>query len=221
MNKSEWIRRNFNILIDKALIYQKTVYFEYDKLKLYVEVFDKLALLNKSSKPIKLSDSSIKFIGIESDSKEIPHQENISDVIKPEQTKDHPKFVKKLYKKLAVSLHPDKGGNNEEFIQLVTSYDNNDVSKLIELFIKHCTFDDFDIEQEDSEVLCELINTMEHTLNKIHNMIEYRLFDPGISQVDKIKTVEGICRFTGKSFEEVVDVILKGTEIITEQLENG
>ena len=61
------------------------------------------------------------------------------------ESRERPDKIKRLYKKLASQLHPDKGGSDDDFQRLNESYHKNDLIDLL-------TAGDYGLEYEIDEV---------------------------------------------------------------------
>lgn len=84
-----------------------------------------------------------------------------------EELKNRPDRVKRLYKKLAIKSHPDRGGSDEFFQQVNTAYKENN---LIWLLFKAGEYGiEYDVEPSDESIL-------ESNLKKIEKEI-YRMKD--------------------------------------------
>tara|TARA_B110000285_G_scaffold235434_1_gene317125 strand:+ start:3744 stop:4559 length:816 start_codon:yes stop_codon:yes gene_type:complete len=83
-----------------------------------------------------------------------------------------PKQLKKIYMKKVIILHPDKGGNHEDFIKLQNAYEclqsgieqhkSSDFDKLCELFVNFMAC-------QEHEKKCELHQNMIQLFNNISN----------------------------------------------------
>ena len=75
-----------------------------------------------------------------------------------------PKKLKEIYRKLSSKLHPDKGGSDEQFQKLKDTYDSNDFLGLISIASDNNI--DFDIEEQDIELLQDSIIILEKKLKE-------------------------------------------------------
>lgn len=75
-----------------------------------------------------------------------------------------PDKVKKLYRKLAPKVHPDKGGDQEEFNDVKEYYEDKDLLGLLGYASKYDI--DVDIDDNDNEL-------MEESCKKLNNKIKF------------------------------------------------
>ena len=96
---------------------------------------------------------------------------------KPEEVVTKPKTperIKKLYRKVSVKAHPDKGGNVDEFNTVKTYYEDNDYLGLI----NYATQNDIevDITEEDSKLLEDSCSAIEGKVNKLQSSLVFSFF---------------------------------------------
>ena len=86
-----------------------------------------------------------------------------------------PERIKKLYRKVSVKAHPDKGGNVEEFNTVKTYYDDNDYIGLI----NYATQNNIEVEvtEEDSELLENSCTILENKVNKLESSLILKFFN--------------------------------------------
>jgi hypothetical protein len=110
-------------------------------------------------------DASNKKESLPPASPPVENQPPIIDIKKP---KKHSKEkLKKLYKKLSIITHPDKGGDEEDFLALGKYYEDGNLMELIKIAEKYNI--EYKIEKDDEEVL-------ETSAKKIEDEI-YRMKD--------------------------------------------
>lgn len=85
-----------------------------------------------------------------------------------------PEKIKKLYRKVSVKAHPDRGGNAEEFNTVKTYYDENDYLGLI----NYATQNDIevDITEEDSKLLENSCSAIESKVKKLQSSLVFSFF---------------------------------------------
>tara|TARA_Y100000287_G_scaffold180714_1_gene175920 strand:+ start:801 stop:1364 length:564 start_codon:yes stop_codon:yes gene_type:complete len=79
--------------------------------------------------------------------------------------------VKEIYKKTAKRLHPDKGGDEEEFKQLNERYKSNDLLGVIDLAVDNKV--DFDLKDDDMELLTNSVNSLKGKIDEYKNKLCY------------------------------------------------
>ena len=78
--------------------------------------------------------------------------------------------VKEIYKKTQKRLHPDKGGDEEEFKELNERYKSNDLLGVIDLVDNKV---DFDLKDDDVELLNNSVKSLESTIDEYKNKLCY------------------------------------------------
>jgi len=79
--------------------------------------------------------------------------------------------VKKIYKKTAKQLHPDKGGDEEEFKELNERYKSNDLLGVIDFAIDNNI--DIDYSEGDVELMNNSVDSLKSQIDDYKNKIAY------------------------------------------------
>lgn len=79
--------------------------------------------------------------------------------------------VKDIYKKAAKQLHPDKGGNEEEFKELNDRYKSNDLLGVIDMAVDNKI--DFDFRESDVELLDNSVESLISEIDDYKNKLCY------------------------------------------------
>ena len=90
---------------------------------------------------------------------------------KLKESRTRPEKVKRLYKKLASHLHPDKGGSDEQFQSLRDSYNNNDLIELLSLASK---FDiEYEIDETDEKTFKKNLKSIESEIKRMKDTLAW------------------------------------------------
>ena len=81
----------------------------------------------------------------------------------PKKKETKPEKIKKLYKKLSKFTHPDKGGSVEDFNEIKSAYESNNLLELIYFAGKYDI--DVEIEEEDIVLLNSTCSNMEKEID--------------------------------------------------------
>jgi hypothetical protein len=128
----------------------KKLLYKYKYLKL-----EKDDLSDEHSKLVTKFESSFESI--------IPKKDVSTDTNKPQREKIKiDSNVRDLYKKVAKKLHPDKGGDEEDFKELNIRYKSNDLLGIVDFAIDNNI--EVELNEEDDE---QLINSIEVLTSKI------------------------------------------------------
>jgi hypothetical protein len=90
---------------------------------------------------------------------------------KDKKTKHADESVKDIYKKAAKQLHPDKGGNEEEFKELNDRYQSNDLLGVIDMAVDNKI--DFDFRESDVELLDNSVESLKSGIDDYKNKLCY------------------------------------------------
>ena len=82
--------------------------------------------------------------------------------------------VKKLYRKVCVKAHPDKGGSLEEFNTVKECYDKNDYLGLISYATENNI--EVDLSKEDIELLDSSCSQLEDKIKNVKSSLVYKFF---------------------------------------------
>lgn len=97
--------------------------------------------------------------------KEIPQPK------KNKESKHADESVKDIYKKAAKQLHPDKGGNEEEFKELNDRYKSNDLLGVIDVAVDNKI--DFDYKESDIDLMNNSIESVKEQIEDYKNKLAY------------------------------------------------
>lgn len=97
--------------------------------------------------------------------KEVPEPEKKT---KPKHTDES---VKDIYKKAAKQLHPDKGGNEEDFKELNERYKSNDLLGVIDMAVDNKI--DFDYKESDIELMNNSVESLKVEIEDYKNKLCY------------------------------------------------
>lgn len=106
--------------------------------------------------------------------------------------------MKKLFKKLAAIIHPDRGGSDEEFHKLNEAYDDGDLITLLNYAKKYDI--EYEMDKSDSEIFEKNLNKIESEISRMKSTLAW-LWGTGNlkSKRDVIRTVQ---RQTGWEIDE-------------------
>lgn len=119
----------------------------------------------------------------------------------PEESKPKPKKntkLKKIYRQLSTSLHPDKGGNEKDFSKLKEAYEQNDILELLNI-ASDINVDIF-IEEEDIKLLEDSVANMSKKIKEKKTTMIWQYYT-GNEEAKKI-IVNQVEIITGKKIEE-------------------
>jgi len=100
--------------------------------------------------------------------------ENEKESGEVESKPEKPKKLRDLYKRLSKHTHPDKGGDEDEFNEVKQSYDKEDLLALLSLAGQYNI--DFEIEEEDQEMIEKSCFKIENEINNTKSTLSWAYF---------------------------------------------
>ena len=90
---------------------------------------------------------------------------------KEKKSKHTDESVKDIYKKAAKQLHPDKGGDEEEFKKLNDRYKSNDLLGVIDMAVDNKI--DFDFKESDIDLMNNSVDSLKSEIDDYKNKLCY------------------------------------------------
>ena len=81
-----------------------------------------------------------------------------------EDLKNRPEKLKKLYKKLAYYVHPDRGGSNDLFQKVNQAYESNNLMTLLNMAGEYEL--EYDVDDSDEKILHKNLNELEKEIDR-------------------------------------------------------
>ena len=79
--------------------------------------------------------------------------------------------LKKLFKKLATILHPDRGGSDEDFYKINEAYDEGDLVTLLKYAKEYGI--EYEFDTSDSEIFEENLSKIELEINRMKGTLAW------------------------------------------------
>jgi hypothetical protein len=98
------------------------------------------------------------------------------------------KHFKKIYKQLARKLHPDIGGDEEEFKELVSALEEKNFQKILDICDKHDII--IEVSEELNNILEKQIENIKNKINKEKSTYSWSLYSCGSNTKCKDKVIE-------------------------------
>ena len=83
------------------------------------------------------------------------------------------KYFKKVYKQLARKLHPDIGGDEEAFKELVSAMEEKKINKILDICSKHDII--IDMSEELNKILEKQIESIKQQINKEKSTYSWKM----------------------------------------------
>jgi len=114
------------------------------------------------------------------------------------ESRERPDKIKRLYKKLAAQLHPDKGGSDSDFQRLNESYHKND---LIDLLTMAGNYDlEYEIDEVDEKTFQDNLKSIEKEITRMKDTLSW-LWSKGTVNQKKF-VIAKIEQITGKQINK-------------------
>ena len=91
---------------------------------------------------------------------------------KIEELKSRPEKLKKLYKKIAVKTHPDRGGSNEHFQEVKSAFDDLDLATLLNYAGKYEI--EYEVESDDVKILEKNLKDLESEIKRMKGTLAWQ-----------------------------------------------
>jgi len=83
------------------------------------------------------------------------------------------KYFKKVYKQLARKLHPDIGGDEESFKELVSAMEEKKINKILDICSKHAIL--IEMSEELNKILKKQIENVKQQINKEKSTYSWKM----------------------------------------------
>ena len=127
------------------------------------------------------------------------HSKRVAGIIpKPIKVEKHfedktdEKHFKKIYKQLARKLHPDVGGDEEEFKQLTSALYQKNLNKILDISSKHDII--IEVSEELNDILEKQIKIIKNKINKEKSTYSWKLYSCGSNKKCKDKVIESFLK---------------------------
>lgn len=167
-------------------------------LKKYLARYEylKLELQDIDEKINAVKDSWIELVGPGKIVEKNPFKKNTESVIEEDTTPKQEK-IKKIYKKLSLICHPDKGGNPYSFTLLKQFYDQDNLLELYNLAKSYNI--NIELDQRDEELLLSTCKTLENQIKEKFSTAIWMYYYG--SELEKQLAIEQV----RKSYGKVID----------------
>jgi Glu-tRNA(Gln) amidotransferase subunit E-like FAD-binding protein len=102
------------------------------------------------------------------------------------------KHFKKVYKQLARKLHPDLGGDEEEFKEVVTALEEKNFKKILDICDKHDII--IEMSEELNKILEKQIEGIKQKINKEKSTYSWSLYSCGTDEKCKERVVRNFLK---------------------------
>ena len=106
--------------------------------------------------------------------------------------------VKKIYKDIAKQLHPDKGGDEEQFKELNERYKSNDLLGVIDYAVENNI--EIELDESDTHQLADSIENLETKIQDLKGTLAY-VWEYG-NQIQRLSVLSTLSKHLKKDIKE-------------------
>ena len=172
--------KKLNLKQEYLLLEEEDVRLE---LEQYVEDFESRFDKYYNSPKMGKSDDSEKYVWVNEETGEVidelppdeppteDSKKSKKDRLKSKSKKVDSVKMKKLFKKLATILHPDRGGSDEDFYKINEAYDEGDLVTLLKYAKEYGI--EYEFDTSDSEIFEENLSKIELEINRMKGTLAW------------------------------------------------
>lgn len=172
--------KKLNLKQEYLLLEEEDVRLE---LEQYVEDFESRFDKYYNSPKMGQSDDSEKYVWVNEETGEVidelppdeppteDSKKSKKDRLKSKSKKVDSVKMKKLFKKLATILHPDRGGSDEDFYKINEAYDEGDLVTLLKYAKEYGI--EYEFDTSDSEIFEENLSKIELEINRMKGTLAW------------------------------------------------
>lgn len=112
--------------------------------------------------------------------------------------KERPTKLKRLYKKIAIQTHPDRGGSDEEFAEVNDAFSKMDLATLLNYAGRYNL--DYEVDEDDVAILEKNLNKLESDIKQIKSTLAWK-WGTGTKN-ERLQVIDTIKQQTGWDVEE-------------------
>lgn len=106
------------------------------------------------------------------ENKRVEEEKEAQRLTKLKELKSRPEKLKKLYKKVAVKTHPDRGGSNEDFQSVKKAFDDFDLATLLNYAGKYEI--QYEVEDDDVAIIEKNLTKIESEIDRIKGTLAWQ-----------------------------------------------
>ena len=172
--------KKLNLKQEYLLLEEEDIRLE---LEQYVEDFESRFDKYYNSPKMGQSDDSEKYVWVDEETGEVidelppdeppteDSKKSKKDRLKSKSKKVDSVKMKKLFKKLATILHPDRGGSDEDFYKINEAYDEGDLVTLLKYAKEYGI--EYEFDTSDSEIFEENLSKIELEINRMKGTLAW------------------------------------------------
>jgi len=154
--------------------------------------------VNEETGEVRHEPPETSFEDMFEENKRAQEEKEKARIDKIEEMKSRPGKLKRLYKKIAVKTHPDRGGSEDEFQEVNNAFTKLDLATLLNYAGKYEV--DYEVEDDDIQILEKNLNELEKSINQTKSTLAWK-WGTGNKQA-RLEVVQTIKHQTGWEVDE-------------------
>lgn len=154
--------------------------------------------VNEETGEVRHEPPETTFEDMFNNNKNAQEQKEKEHINKIQELKNRPDKLKRLYKKIAIKTHPDRGGDDAVFQEVHTAFSNLDLATLLNYAGKYQL--DYEIDDDDVGILENNLKNIESEISKIKSTLAWKWGTGGKQQ--RLEVLDVIKHQTGWEVEE-------------------
>ena len=123
------------------------------------------------------------------ENKKAQREKEDKKVEKLNELKNRPDRLKRLYKKVAIATHPDKGGSEDEFQKVSNAFNDLDLATLLNFAGKYDV--EYEVQDDDEDILVKNLKKLESKINERKSTLAWQWGAGNKSdRLDVVKTIK-------------------------------
>lgn len=154
--------------------------------------------VNEETGEVRYEPPETSFEDMFEENKRAAEEKERERVERIQEIKSRPDKLKKLYKKVAIKTHPDRGGSEDEFQEVNNAFTKLDLATLLNYAGKYNV--DYEVEDDDVQLLEKNLKKLESEINQMKSTLAWQWGSGDTSE--RMSVVRTIKHQTGWDVEE-------------------
>jgi len=154
--------------------------------------------VNEETGEVRHEAPSMSFEDMAENNKRVEREKSEKKKKRLAEIKNRPDRIKKLYKKVAIATHPDKGGTESEFQRVSNAFNELDLATLLNFAGKYDV--EYDFDDDDEDILLKNLKKLEESISHKKSTLAW-YWGTG-TRDDRLDVLRTIKKQTGWDVEE-------------------
>jgi len=154
--------------------------------------------VNEETGEVRYEAPPVSFEDMFESNKKAQEKKESERVERIKELKERPAKLKRLYKKIAIQTHPDRGGSDEEFAEVNDAFGKMDLATLLNYAGRYDL--DYEVDDDDVVILEKNLNKLESEIKQIKSTLAWK-WGTG-SKKQRLEVIDTIKHQTGWDVDE-------------------